>query len=228
MLSAIVLAAGVGLRLKARLPKPLVRISGLPAIIYSLRTFNYHPEINEIIVVCSASYRKLIVETVRKYPLKKIKSFVLGGSRRQDSVACGLKEINPDSDLVLIHDSARPFITGKLITQVIAQAKKNGAAVLAVRPKATIKFSKNNNFVEQTLERNNLWEIQTPQVFKKELILKAYQKYCRQPVTDDSALVEKLGKKVKIVPGSYENIKITTNEDLLFAELISQRFKNAI
>lgn len=223
MLSAIIVAAGQGLRLKAALPKPLVKIRKLPAIIYSLVSLNRHPDIDEIIVVTSAGNRKAITQAVKSYSFKKIKVFVLGGKRRQDSVYNGLKAVSANTNWVLIHDSARPFIDGKSITEVISAAKKTGAAILGVPVKATIKSIKNGGMVDRTLNRNNLWEIQTPQVFKKEIILRAYKEYSKGNVTDDASLVEKLGKKVKIVPGSYENIKITTKEDLLFAEAIAGR-----
>jgi len=228
MLSAIVLAAGQGRRLNAAVPKPLVKIGSRPTIVYSLRTFNKHPDIDEIIVVSNARNHKAIVKAVKKSSFKKIKTFVLGGRRRQDSVYNGLKEISGNSDWVLIHDSARPFIGRQAVRNVILAAKKTGAAILAVKPKATIKFSQKSGIIKKTLDRNNLWEVQTPQVFKKELILKAYKKYGKENVTDDAALVEKLGKKVKITQGSYENIKITTAEDLLFARLIAKRFVHAI
>ncbi len=226
MLSAIIVAAGQGRRLKAAGLKPLVKIGGLPVIIYSLDTLDKHPQIHEIIVVVNAKNQRSIIRLVKEYSFKKIKSFVLGGRRRQDSVYNGLKMVSPKSSWVLIHDSARPFIDGETIAKVVLAAKKTGSAVVAVKPKATIKFSEKNNIVKATLARDNLWEIQTPQVFKKELILQAYKKYAAGKVTDDASLIEKLGKQVLLVQGRYENIKITTAEDLLFAGLIhSAAFK---
>lgn len=223
MLSAIILAAGQGLRLKAAGPKPLVKIGKLPAIIYSLRSLDGHADIDEIIMVVSAGNQQAITKAIGSYSFKKIKVFVLGGKRRQDSVYNGLKEVSIKSNWVLIHDAARPFIDHKSITEVIRAAKKTGAAILGVPAKATIKSIKFNRLVDRTLDRSNLWEIQTPQVFKKELILRAYAEHSKKNVTDDASLVEKLGKKIKIVPGSYENIKITTPEDLLFARVIAER-----
>ncbi|MFA7294635.1 MAG: 2-C-methyl-D-erythritol 4-phosphate cytidylyltransferase [Candidatus Omnitrophota bacterium] len=227
MLSAIVLAAGKGKRLKGLVPKPLVKIGSEPAIIHSLDRLDKHPYVDEIIVVLSALNRQKITAAIKKRSFKKIKVFVLGGLRRQDSVYNGLKAVDKRSGWVLIHDSARPFIDSQSITQVILAAKKNGAALLAVRPKATIKFSRKAGIVDQTLDRDKLWEAQTPQVFEKNIILEAYKKYSRGDVTDDASLVEKLGRKVSIVEGNYSNIKITTAEDLLLAELIIKG-KNAI
>ena len=140
----------------------------------------------------------------------------------------GLKMVGGKSNWVLIHDSARPFIDPETITKVILAAKKTGSAIVAVKLKATIKFSWRDNVVAKTLDRDNLWEVQTPQVFKKELILQAYKKYGGNKVTDDASLIEKLGKQVLLVQGRYENIKITTSEDLLFAGLIAKRFIHAI
>jgi len=223
MLSAIILAAGQGRRLKAVAPKPLVKIGKLPVIIYSLNTLDKHLKIDEIIVVVNVNNQRAITRLIKNYSFKKIKSLVLGGRRRQDSVYNGLKAVSGDSDWVLIHDAARPFIDQKSITEVILAARKTGSAILGVSVKATIKSIKSKGIVDRTLDRSNLWEIQTPQVFKKELILRAYKGYSKMKVTDDASLVEKLGKKVKLVPGSYANIKITTQEDLLFAQAIAER-----
>lgn len=228
MLSAIILAAGAGRRLELPGPKPLVKICTKPAIIYSLKAYNQHPDINEIIIVVSAQNKNAIIKALKKHSFRKIKVFCLGGKRRQDSVYSGLKAVSPDSNWVLIHDSARPFIGAKLITKVILAAKNTGAAILGVPVKATIKSVRNDFLVDKTADRGKLWEIQTPQVFKKELIFAAYHKYHKGNFTDDAALVEKLGKRVKIIQGSYENIKITTKEDLLLAGLIAKRGTYAI
>ena len=222
MVSAIVLAAGAGKRLKSAVSKPLIKIGNRAAIIYSLEVLSKHPDIDEVIVVVSVSNQKLIKKVVDGCSFKKIKNFVLGGKRRQDSVYNGLKAVSLKSDFILIHDAARPFIDNRLITKVIQAAKRSGAAILGVPVKATIKRAKVNGLVDRTLDRNNLWEIQTPQVFKKELILKAYKKFSKNNVTDDAALIERTGKEIKIVLGSYENIKITTQDDLLFAQAISR------
>lgn len=223
MLSAIILAAGGGRRLKARVPKPLVKIGKLPAIIYSLRSLSRHAGIDEIILVVSPGNQQAITQALKSYSFKKMKAIILGGKRRQDSVNNGLKVVSANINWVLIHDSARPFVDYKSITKVILAAKKTGAAILGVPVKATIKSIKSGGIVDRTLDRRKLWEIQTPQVFKKEIILRAYKKYSKENVTDDASLVEKLGEKVKIISGSYENIKITTKEDLLFAQAIAGR-----
>lgn len=220
--SAIVLAAGGGRRLQAECSKPLIKINRLPMLIYSLKKFSLNTQINEIILVVNKLNEAGVLSVVKKYQIKKISHIVIGGKRRQDSVSNGLKKIDRRTQLVLIHDSARPFIDLKSLSAVIKQAHALGAAILAVPLKATAKSVSGKHFVENTLNRNDLWEIQTPQVFKRELILKAYQKFGNITVTDDAALVEKLRARVKIVPGSYFNIKITTPEDLILAEAIAK------
>ena len=229
MLSAIILAAGRGTRLGAKVSKPLVKIGNEPLINYSLCVFSGHPGIDEIIVVYSAQNKKQIVKAINNCSFKKIKSLIVGGKRRQDSVRNGLKEVSQKSDWILIHDSARPFIDNKCISKVIQEAKETGAAILGVPVKATIKSASGRGLVNKTVDRSNLWEIQTPQVFKKELIVQAHKKYFKENVTDDASLVEKLGVSVKIVQGNYENIKITTKVDLCLAQLIAKRIKkNAV
>ncbi|MFA6358326.1 MAG: 2-C-methyl-D-erythritol 4-phosphate cytidylyltransferase [Candidatus Omnitrophota bacterium] len=229
MLSAIILAAGQGKRLGTKTSKPLVKINSKPLIDYSLRVFNKHPGIDEIIVVLSIHNQAQMLKALKNCSYKKIKSFVLGGTRRQDSVYNGLKAVSPQSHWVLIHDAARPFIDGQSITKVIQAAKKTKAAILGIPVKATIKSACPASLVKKTIDRSNLWEIQTPQVFNKQLINQAYEKYSQENFTDDASLVEKLGKKVKIVLGRSKNIKITTGVDLLFAQLIvKRRFDDAV
>jgi len=223
MVSAILLAAGSGKRLKMPMPKPLVKAGSQPIIIHSLKALDRHPAINEIIIVASITNRKAIAAAIKKHSFKKIKAICFGGRRRQDSVRNGLKEVSLASRWILIHDSARPFIGRKFISEVISAAKKTGAAIIGVPVKSTIKSVKTESFVDKTISRSNLWEIQTPQVFKKELIADAYRKYSKGNVTDDASLVEKSGRAVKVVMGSYKNIKITTREDLLFAGFIAER-----
>ena len=233
--SAIILAAGKGLRLKSRVPKPLIKINSRPIIIYSLLTFSKHPLVSEIILVAHPANKKALIKKIRQYRIGKISAVVEGGRRRQDSVYCGLKKLSPETGLVLIHDGARPFVGRKELSALIKKAQENRAAVLGVPVKCTIKevhsrpstslgtsrsLVVSKYLVKKTLNRERLWEIQTPQAFAKELILDAYRKFGRPNVTDDAALVEKLGAKVAIVLGSYRNIKITTPEDLAVARAL--------
>jgi 2-C-methyl-D-erythritol 4-phosphate cytidylyltransferase len=177
-------------------------------------------------VVNSDNY-KSIVSKIRRYDIAKIREVVLGGRERRDSVINGLGVIDNRTELVLIHDAARPFIDREILSSVIKEAKISQAAIVGVPVKATIKKVVSCQLsvvsrlvVEKTLDRKDLWEIQTPQVFNKDLILKAYKRFKKFPATDDAMLVERLGVKVSVVLGSYNNIKITTPEDLILAEAI--------
>lgn len=222
-LAAIVLAAGKGLRLESKIPKPLARINSKPVIIYSLETLSRHPLVKYIILVVNSKNSKSIIKEVKKLRIKKIEKIIQGGRRRQDSVLNGLKALDNDTHLVLIHDAARPFIDKDTLSGVIKTAKESGAAIVGVPVKSTIKRISDKFIVKETIERKGLWEIQTPQVFKKDLILRAYKKFGKTDVTDDAMLVERLGEKVSVVLGSYNNIKITTPEDLKLAKAITKR-----
>ncbi|MCX5714455.1 MAG: 2-C-methyl-D-erythritol 4-phosphate cytidylyltransferase [Candidatus Omnitrophica bacterium] len=220
--SCIVLAAGKGARFGSSIPKPLIEVGRRPVIIRCLQLLSLVPSIKEIIVVVNTGNRDGIKASIRVFRIAKVRKIVLGGRERKDSVARGLKCISPEADLVLIHDSARPFINKTLVASVIKEAKKFKAAILAVPVKATIKVVR-KTVAERTLSRDHLWEAQTPQVFEKKLILEAYRRFGHCQVTDDAMLAEKLGVKVRVVKGSYDNIKITTPEDLAIAEAIAKR-----
>jgi 2-C-methyl-D-erythritol 4-phosphate cytidylyltransferase len=230
-LSAIVLAAGRGLRFsrlnsstaRGGVLKPLAEINSKPVIIYSLDILSRHPAVRDIIVVVNAGNSRSIISKVRRYRIAKIRRIVEGGKRRQDSVHNALKAMDNRTDLVLIHDGVRPFIDKETVSAVIKEARDSGAAVVGVPVKATIKKVTSRAQVKETLNRDCLWEIQTPQVFRKDLILKAYKRFGRGWVTDDASLVEKSGAKVKIVMGSYSNIKITTPDDLILAKAIAKK-----
>ncbi len=145
-----------------------------------------------------------------------------GGRRRQDSVAAGLKKLN-DCDWVVVHDGARPLVTVELIEQGLAEARETGAAAAAVPVTDTIKVAEDDRIVHQTPPRQNLWAVQTPQVFRYPIIAEAHHK-AKGDVTDDASLVEQLGYKVKLYMGSYDNIKITTPDDLALAEVLWQKY----
>ena len=226
--TAILLAAGKGLRLKSKISKPLIKIDSRPLIIYSLNTLSKHPYIKDIIVVANRRNLQDLRNNIKRFSIDKIKDVVLGGKKRQGSVINGLRAIDNHTDLVLIHDGVRPFIDKDIVSSVIKTAKLYGAAIVGVPVKATIKGVRCQvsgvrakcYTVDKTFNRESLWEIQTPQVFKKDLILKAYNKFGDMDVTDDAMLVEKLGVKVSVVRGAYNNIKITTPKDLVLAEAI--------
>jgi 2-C-methyl-D-erythritol 4-phosphate cytidylyltransferase len=212
---------------QSKVPKILVEINSKPVIINSLRILSKHPFIKDIIIVGNSKNLKILTDKIRQFRIAKVRKILPGGKRRKDSVYCGLKAVNNDAEFVLIHDAVRPFIDKDMVSSVIKEAEHSGAAILGVPVKATIKKLKAQSsklktkfIVEKTLKRNNLWEIQTPQVFRKDLILNAYKKFGNINATDDAMLVEKLGIKVSVVLGSYDNIKITTPEDLVIARTI--------
>jgi 2-C-methyl-D-erythritol 4-phosphate cytidylyltransferase len=213
--SAIIVAAGESQRMEG-IDKMFAPIGGRPALARVIDTFQNCKKVDHIIVVMSS---KNIEECRRMVAAEtgwtKVKDVVLGGKRRQDSVAEGLKRAK-EADWVIIHDGARPLVTIDLIEKGLEAAKETGAAAAAVPVTDTIKFAKEDDIVRQTLPRQNLRAVQTPQVFRADVIKNTY-KFTAGEVTDDAALVEKAGYKVKLYMGSYANIKITTPDDLAVA-----------
>lgn len=224
---AVVASAGAGKRLNKKIAKPLVNLNGKPILIHTLENLSKSGLIQEIVVAVNRANLNIIRKKIRQFGLKKVKKVVSGGKTRAKSVLNGIMAVKEDCDLVVIHDGARPFVSKALINKAIEVAGKFGAAIVAVPVKSTIKkIDSQKSEIISTINRNSLWEAQTPQVFKKDLILDAYKKIRNFNLTDEAAMLEKLGKKVKLVLGSYENIKITTPEDLKFAEIIAKGFKN--
>jgi len=220
-ITALVPAAGVGVRMKAAAAKPLLEVKGRPVVIYALETLQQHPLIDEIVLIFHKERLEEARDLVRKHNLSKVARVIGGGATRKDSVRNGLEVVPSRTDLVLIHDGVRPFVDEASITRVIGAAEEAGAAVLGVPLKATVKRVDRRQEVDATLRRDELWEIQTPQVFERELIQKAYLRASKVAAPDDAALVEMMGKRVRVVMGSYFNIKITTPEDMVFAEAIA-------
>lgn len=217
-ITAIVPAAGTGSRYSKTKNKLLENLNGTPVIVKTLQELSKIESINEIIVCTSVDLLGEIKNLVDCYELSKVKKVILGGSTRQESVFNGLKQTS--ADYVLIHDGARPIISVDIIENSIKMAIKKGASIVAVPAKDTIKrVDKDTNQVLETLNRSELWNVQTPQVFKYSNLLEGHEKYKKDSFTDDSAIIEKLGHPVYVVKGSYKNIKITTEEDLHIAEI---------
>ncbi len=220
-IQAIIAAAGLGTRLKASDPKPLIVMNQKPLLVYSLEVFEQCSLVDSVIVVVPQDSMMSFEQAVKDFHGKKKIKCVVGGSRRCDSVANGLKALDQDTQFVVVHDGARPFLMGELLAQCIVAAQENKAAIVAVPVKPTVKCVNLKSLtVESTLKREELWEIQTPQVFEKGILLKAYEGLGSATPTDDAELVERLGIRPKVVMGSYQNIKITTQEDLAFAEFL--------
>ncbi|MFH0876673.1 MAG: 2-C-methyl-D-erythritol 4-phosphate cytidylyltransferase [Candidatus Omnitrophota bacterium] len=220
-ITALIAAAGSGERMKSDLAKPFIEIKSKPLVVYTLRVFQAHPLIDEIVLISHKENLEYARGLVKDCGFSKVARVIAGGATRKESVRNGLEVVDSKTKFVVIHDGVRPFVDEDAIRRVIEAAKECGAAILGVPVKSTIKKVTRHSEVDATLKREQLWEIQTPQVFERELIQKAYLVSSRYAVPDDSALVEILGKKVKVVMGSYLNIKITTREDLVFAEAIA-------
>jgi len=219
--AAIIVAAGQGSRVGGILPKQFQLVGGKPVLSYTLQKFEDCSRIQDVILVTASEWVTYTAqEIVDPFDFKKVKKIVAGGEQRQDSVFAGLKAMEDPADFVAIHDAVRPFVSVEKLEAVIDACKEHDAAILAVPPKDTIKTEK-SGFVDETPDRSFLWSVQTPQVFKYDLIIKAYQKAFEDAVyhTDDSALVERIGQKVKIVEGEHDNIKITVPMDLKWAEI---------
>lgn len=221
MISAIILAGGKGKRMRSAISKQFIDIKGKPIIYYTLNKFSENKKIDNIIVVLPEDEVKYFKENIlKKYELR-INKIVIGGKERQDSVYNALKSLkNSSTDIVLIHDGARPFISERIINEGIKFAEIYGAAAPGVMPKDTIKVKNEKNFSVDTPNRANLVSIQTPQVFKFDEILECHEKirYNGKMVTDDTMVVEKYGYSVYLYDGEYTNIKVTTPEDLILAE----------
>lgn len=221
MISAIILAGGKGKRMGSAISKQFIDIKGKPIIYYTLKKFSENKKIDNIIVVLPEDEVKYFKENIlKKYELR-INKIVIGGKERQDSVYNALKSLkNSSTDIVLIHDGARPFISERIINEGIKLAEIYGAAAPGVMPKDTIKVKNEKNFSVDTPNRANLVSIQTPQVFKFDEILECHEKirYNGEMVTDDTMVVEKYGYSVYLYDGEYTNIKVTTPEDLILAE----------
>lgn len=223
MNTAIILAAGKGTRMNAQLNKQYLFLKGKPIIAHTLSAFERSPLVDEIILVVNKNDIELCNKNVlKKFRFKKVAKIINGGTERQASVLNGLSHINPKTEIVLIHDGARPLVTQQIIERCIYGAKEHGAVSAGVPIKDTVKIMKENRFVRFTPKRKDVWITQTPQGFKVEIIKEAHRFATMENIlgTDDAMLVEHMGKEVKMVEGDYENLKITTPEDLITAEAI--------
>ena len=222
MNSVVIVSAGRGSRMKADINKQFLKLQNKEVIAHTIDKFYNNENIGEIIVVVREDEAEFFkINIIEKYGYKNIK-IAFGGSERQDSVYNGLKMVDENCKIVLIHDGARPFVNNETIDSAIESAKENKCVIVGVPVKDTIKVIDENNNVCDTPDRSNLWSIQTPQVFDYSLIMKAHEKAREDNYygTDDSMLMEYFGQKVKVVEGSYNNIKITTPEDLKIGEEI--------
>ena len=232
--AAIVLSAGSGTRMKSDIPKQYLPLCEKPVIYYSLKAFEDSP-VDEIVLVTGAGdidYCRS--EIVEKYHFHKVKAIVPGGKERYDSEFEGIKAIK-NADYIMIHDGARPLLTQDIILNSMETVQVEQACVVGMPVKDTIKVIDSDNYAVDTPNRSNLWLVQTPQSFSLELIWDAYSCLHEKQkkgeavpaITDDAMLVEQmLGRNVKLIEGSYKNIKVTTPEDLLVAKIFLKKFEN--
>ncbi len=221
---AIITAAGASQRMKG-VDKVFAPLAGKPALAWVVEVFQTCSLIKEIVIVLAKEKVSRGREMAQQAGWNKVTHVCPGGPRRQDSVCEGLQHLGP-CDYVVIHDGARPCLTVDLIELGLAEARATGAAIAAIPASDTVKQVDSQKEIVRTIFRNEVWLAQTPQVFKVEILKKAYQKVA-EDVTDDAGLVERLGHKVRVYMGSYQNIKITTKEDLALAESILLRRSGA-
>ncbi|MFJ7978478.1 2-C-methyl-D-erythritol 4-phosphate cytidylyltransferase [Peribacillus sp. NPDC096379] len=221
----VIPAAGQGKRMKAGKNKLFIELIETPIIVYTLQVFDRDPACKRIILTINPEEAAIFTGLIKKYEIKKTIKLVPGGKERQQSVFNGLKEIKEDG-LVLVHDGARPFIDHLLIKRLTEAAFTHGGAIVAVPVKDTIKKVKDSMVIE-TVERSSLWAVQTPQAFRVSILKKAHEdaEKANYLGTDDASLLERMGQPVVIIEGNYDNIKITTQEDLYFAEAILHKNK---
>ena len=216
MNGVVIVAAGTGSRMNMGINKQFIKLEGKEIIAYTIEKFYNNSNIEDIVVVVkedeSEFFKKEILD---KYNFKNVK-IAYGGKERQDSVYNGLKLLDEKCDVVLIHDGARPFVSDKIIDKSIEEAKEHKAIVVGVPVKDTIKVIDNDKNIVDTPNRSVLWAVQTPQTFNYNILIDAYKDAFKNKFygTDDAMLVERIGYKVKMLEGSYNNIKITTQEDL--------------
>ena len=222
---AIVPAGGSGTRMGGTVPKQFQSLNGKPILYHTIKTLQNCETISEIIlVVPEKEYETTNTDWLGK--LEIVKKIVIGGEKRQDSVYNGFCEVSQDSEIVLVHDGVRPFLSQKMIADSIDAAREYGAAITAIPVHDTIKRVDTSGLVSQTIDREGLWRVQTPQAFRYSLLLDAFNKAKSENFygTDEGSLIEHLGEPVKIVEGLEQNIKITRPEDLELSKAFISRF----
>jgi 2-C-methyl-D-erythritol 4-phosphate cytidylyltransferase len=224
--AAIIAAAGLGRRMQQDTPKTYLQLAGKPILIHTLEVFENVPEVKEVLVVVHPEDLEFCQgEVIDPYPLKKVLRLVPGGKERQDSVYHALKVLNKEAvelDVILVHDAVRPLVDPAQVRKVVVAARRHGGAILGIPCQDTLKRVNSRGEVVATVDRQELWQVQTPQAFQAALLWRAYQEAMERGfyATDEAALVEALGETVVVVPGTCLNLKITTPDDLKMAEAI--------
>ena len=225
---AIIPAAGSSKRMQNNVSKQYLLLDGIPVLARTLGIFQRSPEIDEIfLIVPKKDVEFARSSIVDRYGISKVSNILAGGKERQDSVRSGINALGSDHDIVVIHDGVRPFISAELVHAAVLEASKAQAVTVGVPVKDTVKSVDGHGIVVETLNRTHLWLTQTPQAFESGVIRKAYEAAYRDNYygTDDAALVERIGVRVMMIRGSYDNIKITTQDDIMLAEILTKRLK---
>ena len=218
--SAVIVAAGSARRMEG-IDKVLAPLGELPVLVHTIYSFQDCPRFDEIVVVTREDLLVEVSRICKDFQLDKVSKVVVGGRERTDSVLAGLREVRPDADLIAIHDGARPLAPQQVLEEVVERAAETGAAAPAIPVTDTVKRAR-EGLIEETVDRSELWTVQTPQVFEAGLIRAAVEKAVvdGESLTDECGAVERLGMKVSLTTGSKENIKITTPFDLILGEAI--------
>jgi len=224
--SAIIPAAGMGIRMGSNIPKQFLLLDSKPILHHTLAVLDQCSVVDEIVLVVSEKEIEKAQQQIRgSHP--QVTKIIAGGKERQDSVYNGLQSLDSETDIVVVHDGVRPFVSANLIRETIEAARIIGAAITAIPVSDTIKKVNEEGLVERTVDRSGLWRVQTPQTFQVSLLKEAFAKAQADNFygTDEGSLIEYLGREVKVVPGSEFNIKITRSEDLVLGEKIAALVK---
>ncbi len=227
-IGVVLLSAGSGSRMNSEVPKQYLDVCGKPVLYYSLKCFDMHEAVRDIVIVAAPEYHEMIrTEIVEKYNIQKVHTIVNGGKERYNSVYNGIKELG-SNDYVMIHDGARPCINNELLDRIITEVKLTDAVVPAVPSKDTVRIADKDGYIKETPERSSVWNMQTPQTFELSGLVDAFDKYMNDKntvqVTDDAMIWEMYdNRRIKLVMGDYSNIKLTTPEDML---IIYNNIKN--
>ncbi len=224
--TVLIPAAGMGKRMGRAVAKQFLPLGDKPMLAHTLLAFQRASVVDEIVPILSEEdIETCLVDIIEHYHITKVKTLVVGGKERQDSVYNGLQKLEKDTAVVLVHDGVRPFVTHDMIQETAEHARKGECVAVGVPLKDTVKEVGADGMVRVTLDRSRLWAIQTPQAFPAKTLRRVYEESYAHKMygTDDATLAERAGLKVRVIMGSYENIKITTSEDLLLAEEILKR-----
>jgi 2-C-methyl-D-erythritol 4-phosphate cytidylyltransferase len=223
---AIIPAGGAGRRMGNGIPKQYLFLAGIPILVHTLQAFQRSTVVDEVfLAVPEGDIPEVRQAIVGKYHLSKVGLILSGGRERQDSVRNALQHVSDEHGIIVIHDAVRPFVSGGLIGRAVAAAREFGAITVGVPVKDTVKYVNAGGWVKKTVTREGLWLTQTPQAFRRPIIIAAYKKAAADGFygTDDASLVERIGIPVRMIPGDYDNIKVTMPEDLFLGDLIIRR-----